>query len=129
MAATTETKVTLDFGSPEISGVDCNDLVSKNLTDSDFPLEIEVTSCVGFKTHITGIGFLGESHSDTAVKKLTVKSIDDMQRLASDIESIASVNKRAVLVKVSFSIQDAVVDPVTENDPVTTPVSAKAKTK
>lgn len=108
MAATTETIKTIEMGAPSKSGIDCNDLVSKNFVASDFPLKIKVTNCVGYRRFIHGIDLPPSHDIENCTKEAVIQSIDEMQRLASDVEAIAEVNGHALLVKIEFTKAESV---------------------
>lgn len=92
--------IELSFGAPSITGKDCNDLVSKSFTSKDFPLSLKVTNQVGFNLYFPEHGLALKPCHDyvNCYAIINVDSIDSLQRLASSVEAIAELNKKAELV-------------------------------
>ena len=103
MAATTETPKELLFG----AGVDCNALIAEHLSPSDFPKEFTLENCVDFSLNVGGVP-LKPCFDAGKSKTVTVNSIDEMQRLASDCHAVGEINAKPELVKVSFSVDNTV---------------------
>jgi hypothetical protein len=104
MAATTETIKTLVLG----HAVACNALIAESLSPADFPKEVTIENCVDYWVHAGGIS-LEPCTSAGKTKVVTVKTFDEMQRLASDFHAVGNIRNKPELVKVSFAIDEPVV--------------------
>jgi hypothetical protein len=115
MAATTETIKTLSLG----TGVDCNKLIADNLSPADFPKQITVENCVDYFIFAGGVKFYPCHDEANKTRTIEVKTFDEMQRLASDFHAVGNIRNKPELVKISFSVEEPVVDENIE-PPVTT---------
>ena len=89
------------------AGVDCNALIAESLSPSDFPKEITIENCVDFSLNVGGVP-LKPCFDAGKTKTVTVNSIDEMQRLASDCHAVGEINAKPELVKISFSVDEPV---------------------
>ena len=104
------------------AGVDCNALIKDALSPADFPKEVTLENCVDFTVTVGGVG-LKPCFDAGKAKTVTINSFDEMQRLASDCHAVGEINAKSELVKVSFSIDEPVVDEGTDppiDPPITT---------
>lgn len=98
--------IELSFGAPSITGKDCNNLVAKSFTAKDFPLSVKVTNRVGFNLYFPEHGLALKPCHDAVNGNAVIKvdSLDSLQRLASSVEAIAELNKKAELVTIEADL-------------------------
>lgn len=112
--------VNLPIGAPSLTGIDANDVAAKEFTAGDFPLAVTFTSRANFSLIIPGKFHLKPLHdTENCHATVEIKSLDSMQRLTSDLESIAENHKVAELVIVEAEVIDNT--PVTKKSAKATP--------
>lgn len=131
--------VSFGIGAPSLTGVDANDTVAKEFVAGDFPLDVKVTNKAMFAIILPGKFHLQPFHDlDNCSATVKITSLDSMQRMTSDLESIAENHKKEGLVTIEAEVIDSDVQPPADNltptddtppAPVEAPAPASKKAK
>ena len=119
----------IKLGAPSLGGGDANDKVAKAFGKYDFPLALLICNTAAFAVSfpvINGLHLKSCTDEDGCKQIVTIKDMDQFQRLASDIEAIAELNRHEVLVTIDEP--EAIELEVTE-EPVKTDEKPTAKAK
>lgn len=119
----------LTIGAPSLTGVDANDLVAASFNDGNFPVVLKFTNLVHHALSFPTVGLALQPINGVA--EIEIKSFSSMQRLASDIEQVAEINRHKAMIEIEFSVDVAdEIPPANDVPPVTdAPPVGKAKLK